>query len=79
MLAENWKDFLKPSTMNYKAGKDGRTGKVVVEPLERGFGTTVANSLRRILLSSIYGTAITAVKIEGVIPVSYTHLTLPTR
>ena len=43
-----------------------RDGSVVIEPLERGFGTTVGNALRRVLLSSIPGSAITAVKIEGV-------------
>jgi DNA-directed RNA polymerase subunit alpha len=67
MLAENWKDFLKPSKISYDANSDNKSAKIVVEPLERGFGTTVGNSLRRILLSSIFGTGITAVKIEGVI------------
>ncbi len=46
--------------------KTNTYGRLVIEPLERGFGTTVGNSLRRVLLSSISGTAITAVKIEGV-------------
>lgn len=45
----------------------GDYGRFVVEPLERGFGTTVANSLRRVLLSSIPGAAVTSVKIEGVL------------
>ncbi|MFZ8864915.1 MAG: DNA-directed RNA polymerase subunit alpha [Rickettsiales bacterium] len=67
MLAENWKDFLKPSKISYDAKSDNKSAKIVVEPLERGFGTTIGNSLRRILLSSIFGTAFTAVKIEGVI------------
>jgi DNA-directed RNA polymerase subunit alpha len=43
-----------------------RSGTIVIEPLERGFGTTVGNSLRRVLLSSIKGTAITSMKIEGI-------------
>lgn len=46
---------------------DGRYGKFVVEPLERGFGTTLGNSLRRVLLSSLPGVAITSVKIDGVL------------
>ncbi|MEF9970248.1 MAG: DNA-directed RNA polymerase subunit alpha [Ruthenibacterium sp.] len=46
---------------------DGRYGKFVVEPLERGFGTTLGNSLRRVLLSSLPGVAVTNVKIDGVV------------
>ena len=45
---------------------DGRYGKFVVEPLERGYGTTLGNSLRRVLLSSLPGYAITSVKIDTV-------------
>ena len=67
MLAENWKDFVKPSNISYESDENNKIAKIIVSPLERGFGTTVGNALRRILLSSIYGTAITAVKIEGVI------------
>ena len=44
-----------------------RQGKFVVEPLERGFGTTLGNSLRRVLLSSLPGVAVTSVKIDGVV------------
>ena len=46
---------------------DGRYGKYVVEPLERGFGTTLGNSLRRVLLSSLPGVAVTSIKIDGVV------------
>ena len=46
---------------------DGRYGKFVVEPLERGFGTTLGNSLRRVLLSSLSGVAVTSIKIDGVV------------
>ena len=46
---------------------DGRYGKFVVEPLERGFGTTLGNSLRRVLLSSLPGVAVTSVKIDGIV------------
>ena len=45
---------------------DGTYGKVVVEPLERGFGVTLGNSLRRVMLSSLAGAAVTSIKIEGV-------------
>ena len=45
---------------------DGTYGKFVVEPLERGFGTTLGNSLRRVLLSSLPGVAVTSIKIDGV-------------
>jgi DNA-directed RNA polymerase subunit alpha len=68
MLAENWKDFLKPSTVSYKIDDDNpNKAKIIVEPLERGFGTTVGNTLRRVLLSSIFGSAFVEVKIENVI------------
>ena len=46
---------------------DGTYGKFVVEPLERGFGTTLGNSLRRVLLSSLPGVAVTSIKIDGVL------------
>ena len=46
---------------------DGRYGKFVIEPLERGFGTTLGNSLRRVLLSSLPGVAVTSIKIDGVV------------
>ncbi len=59
------KEFIFPMKI-YWEEKDKTYGRFVVEPLERGYGTTIGNALRRVLLSSIYGTAITAVKIEGV-------------
>ena len=46
---------------------DNTYGKFVVEPLEKGYGTTLGNSLRRILLSSLPGTAVTSIKIDGVL------------
>ncbi|WP_461831877.1 DNA-directed RNA polymerase subunit alpha [Aquifex sp.] len=58
-------EFLYPNKIFWEELSD-TYGRLVVEPLERGFGTTVGNSLRRVLLSSITGTAITAVKIEGI-------------
>mgnify|MGYP003294557662 FL=1 len=56
----------KPSIECVEALEDGSYGKFVVEPLEIGYGTTLGNSLRRILLSSLPGTAATSIKIEGV-------------
>lgn len=56
----------KPRIECVEAAEDGSYGKFVVEPLERGYGTTLGNSLRRILLSSLPGTAVTAIKIDGV-------------
>ncbi|MBZ4398263.1 DNA-directed RNA polymerase subunit alpha [Myxococcus sp. MISCRS1] len=66
-VAKNWRDLIKPRRM--EVDQDSLTptyGKFVAEPLERGFGTTLGNSLRRVLLSSLQGAAITSVKIEGV-------------
>ena len=50
-------------------------GRFELEPLERGFGTTIGNALRRVMLSSLPGSAISSIKLDAV---SYTHLTLPT-
>jgi DNA-directed RNA polymerase subunit alpha len=57
----------KPSIEALDLAADGTYGKFVVEPLERGYGTTLGNSLRRVLLSSLPGYAITSVKIDGVL------------
>lgn len=57
----------KPKIEVVEVSEDGRYGKFVCEPLERGYGTTLGNSLRRILLSSLPGSAVTSVKIEGVL------------
>lgn len=54
-------------TINKYVDEDGCYGKFVVEPLERGYGTTLGNALRRILLSSLPGVAVTSVKIDGVL------------
>ena len=56
----------KPRIECMDSPEDGSYGKYVVEPLERGYGTTLGNSLRRILLSSLPGTAATSIKIAGV-------------
>jgi len=57
----------KPKIESAEVGANGTYGKFVVEPLERGYGTTLGNSLRRVLLSSLPGCAITSVKIDGVL------------
>lgn len=57
----------KPRIEIVEMAEDGTYGKFVVEPLERGFGTTLGNSLRRILLSSLPGAAITSIKVDGVL------------
>ena len=68
MLEKNWRDLIKPKGLDVdKESLSSSYGKFIAKPLERGFGTTLGNSLRRILLSSIQGAAITAVKIEGVL------------
>ncbi|MEK6726947.1 MAG: DNA-directed RNA polymerase subunit alpha [Deltaproteobacteria bacterium] len=67
-MYRNWKELIKPKRL--EAEKETLTetyGKFYAEPLERGYGTTIGNSLRRILLSSLQGTAITAVKIDSVL------------
>ena len=63
-MARNWRDLIRPRTLEI-VEKTGTFGKFSCEPLERGFGTTLGNSLRRILLSSLQGAAITHVKIAG--------------
>ena len=67
MAAKNWRDLIKPRGLSIEQDSlTDKYGKFVAEPLERGFGITLGNSLRRVLLSSLQGAAITAVKIEGV-------------
>ena len=64
IIDKNWKSLIKPTKLAITSNDDKSMAKVIAEPLEKGFGQTIGNALRRILLSSI--------------PVSYTHLTLPT-
>jgi len=67
LIQKNWLELIKPNKVEVERKADARNvGKVVVEPLERGFGLTLGNALRRILLSSLQGAAVTAVKIAGV-------------
>jgi DNA-directed RNA polymerase subunit alpha len=66
--AKNWQELKKPNALERKSTGDARRKAVfVAEPLERGFGMTLGNSLRRVLLSSLQGAAVTSIKIEGVL------------
>ncbi|MFM2409540.1 MAG: hypothetical protein RL481_368 [Pseudomonadota bacterium] len=65
---KNWQELKKPMGLEVKAGGDARRkATFVAEPLERGFGLTLGNALRRVLLSSLQGAAITSIKIENVL------------
>ena len=64
LVSRNWRDLIKPRSVPVEDATE-HYGKFVCEPLERGFGITLGNALRRVLLSSIQGAAITGVKIDG--------------
>ena len=67
-LNKNWSSLIKPSKITYDGkNDDNNIANIIIEPLERGFGLTIGNALRRVLLSSLQGAAITAVKIPGVV------------
>lgn len=66
-MQNNWQTLIKPSKLEIESGGDtSRVATVVAEPLERGFGVTLGNGLRRVLLSSLQGAAVTSVQIDGV-------------
>ncbi len=65
MINRNWQELIRPSKLEVSAS--GTKGTMVAEPLERGFGLTLGNALRRVLLSSLQGAAVTAVQIDGVL------------
>ena len=68
MLQKNWIELIKPQKMKVDLEQNnGLTGIIVAEPLERGYGLTLGNSLRRILLSSLQGAAITSIKVKGAV------------
>ena len=68
MFQKNWQELIKPGKLKTESGHDaGRIATITAEPLERGFGLTLGNSLRRVLLSSLQGAAVTAISIEGVL------------
>jgi DNA-directed RNA polymerase subunit alpha len=75
VLHKNWQDLIRPSKLAVEPGRQkDRIATIVAEPLERGFGMTLGNALRRVLLSSLQGAAITSVKIEGV---EHEFMTIP--
>ena len=65
--SKNWKKLIKPTKLDVQLSEDKSCAKIIAEPLEKGYGLTLGNSLRRILLSSIRGTAVTAIQIDGVL------------
>jgi len=68
IFQKNWQEMIKPQKLRVDGGHDaGRSATLVAEPLERGFGLTLGNALRRVLLSSLQGAAVTAIHIEGVL------------
>ena len=67
-MKKNWQELIKPSQLDVTPEGDGaRHARIVAEPLERGFGLTLGNALRRILLSSLQGAAVTSIQINGVL------------
>ncbi len=68
VLQKNWQDLIKPQKLQIEVGRDkAKNATMVAEPLERGFGMTLGNALRRVLLSSLQGAAIKTVQIDGVL------------
>ncbi len=68
MIHKNWQELIKPMQLEVKPGNDPlRQATVIAEPLERGFGLTLGNALRRVLMSSLQGAAITCVQIDNVL------------
>ena len=65
MIHRNWQELIKPNKLDVNSS--GTKGTLVAEPLERGFGLTLGNALRRVLLSSLQGASVTAVQIDGVL------------
>jgi DNA-directed RNA polymerase subunit alpha len=67
-LQRNWQSLIKPEKLDVEPGAEpSRAATVIAEPLERGFGMTLGNAIRRVLLSSLQGAAVTAVQIDGVL------------
>ncbi|MDI2090666.1 DNA-directed RNA polymerase subunit alpha [Commensalibacter oyaizuii] len=68
VLQKNWQSLIKPEKLEVEPGSaSSNVATVVAEPLERGFGMTLGNALRRVLLSSLQGAAVTAIRIDGVL------------
>ena len=67
LIATNWRSLVRPRKIVKSPVSNGQYGKFTISPLERGYGVTIGNSLRRVLLSSLTGAAITSIYIEGVL------------
>ncbi|WOC17169.1 DNA-directed RNA polymerase subunit alpha [Pseudochrobactrum sp. MP213Fo] len=67
MIQKNWQELIKPNKVEFLTQTSKNKVTVVAEPLERGYGLTLGNALRRVLLSSLRGAAVTAVQIDGVL------------
>ena len=68
MIEKNWKELIKPSKLEVRQESNPEfTATIIAEPLERGYGVTLGNALRRILLSSLQGSAITSLQVQGVL------------
>ncbi len=67
IIGQNWKSLIKPNKLNIQNNEDKSVALITAEPLEKGYGLTIGNSLRRILLSSIQGAAVTDIQIDGVL------------
>src|SRR5919107_1150577 len=67
MIQKNWQELIKPNKVEFQTSGSKTKATVVAEPLERGFGLTLGNALRRVLLSSLQGAAVTSVQIDGVL------------
>ncbi|MCB4821219.1 DNA-directed RNA polymerase subunit alpha [Roseicella aerolata] len=68
VIERNWRSLIRPEKLGVEVGSDpDRVATIVAEPLERGFGMTLGNALRRVLLSSLQGAAVTALRIDGVL------------
>ena len=65
---KNWTELIKPTKIDVNKEEDKKAfGSVTIEPLERGYGQTIGNALRRILLSSLQGAAVTSMQVDGVL------------
>jgi len=68
VVEKNWQELIRPTKLDVAPGQDGsRRATIIAQPLERGFGLTLGNSLRRILMSSLQGSAVTSIQIDGVV------------
>ncbi|HBK92586.1 MAG TPA: DNA-directed RNA polymerase subunit alpha, partial [Parvularcula sp.] len=68
VVEKNWLELIRPSKLEVQTGVDPqRRATLIAQPLERGFGLTLGNSLRRILMSSLQGAAVTSIQIDGVV------------